>query len=284
MTFLQEYFIDPILYGTGYNLVNTLAYGLILIAALGPILKALKQWNVKFDKNFYLAMLPFMLGAPTVRVLVDAGIYTKDFIGFGPIVLSPFMTPGIYLTFFLPAFISLWVGYKLAKRFKTESWKITGALGLLTFGLLHAWKASNMIPVQLHFQPLVLLIVTVSCLVSCGLFYGMTRKWKPKFWKGIPLALVYVHLYDAASTFAALQFKWAWPRFGLVEQHVVGGYLINLFGPVAMFALKLAVVPLVVVMLSQVEDKKERGFYYFVVFALGFGPGTRNVLRVLIGV
>lgn len=284
MSFLQEYFINPILHGTGYNLVNTLTYGLILVLALNPLLRLLKRWQVRFDKGFYLAMLPFLLGAPTVRVLVDAGIYSKDFIGFGPLILSPFMTPGIYITFFVPALISIGLGHVLAKRLKTASWKVVGALGILTFGLIHAYKASGALQVQLHFQPFVLLIVALSTFLACGLFYWVTRYWKQGFWRGLPLALVYVHLYDAASTYAALGFDWAWPRYGLVEQHVVGGFLIDLIGPTAMFPLKLAVVPLVVWMLSQVEDKQERGLYYFVVFTLGFGPGTRNVLRVLIGV
>lgn len=284
MSFIQQYFTDPLLYGEGYNIVNTLVYGLILIAALGPLLKVLRRWNVKFDKKFYIAMLPFLLGAPTVRVLVDAGIYSKDFIRIGPLVLSPFMTPGIYLTFFIPALLSLWVASRFGKRLRTGSWRLTAALGMLTFGALHLYKASTALPLPLHFQPMVLLVVFVATLISCGLFYLATRRWKPEFWQGLPLALVCTHLYDAATTFAALQIKWAWPKFGLVEQHVVGGFLIGLFGPVAMFALKLAVVPLVVWWLSKVEDETERGLYYFVVFALGFGPGTRNVLRVLIGV
>ena len=46
MDFFQQYFIDPVMQGTGYNIYNTLAYALILILAVFATYKLLKKMKI----------------------------------------------------------------------------------------------------------------------------------------------------------------------------------------------------------------------------------------------
>src|SRR3989344_2713191 len=69
--FSQQYFIDPIIYNTGYNPVNSTFYGIILIAAFLLTYKLLKKLKVNIDRNFFLAVIPFILLGSILRSLED---------------------------------------------------------------------------------------------------------------------------------------------------------------------------------------------------------------------
>src|SRR3989338_346739 len=69
--FIQQYYIDPIKYNTGYNVVNTLTYTVILIAAIVIVYKLLKKMNVKIDRKFFYAVIPFIALGSILRVYED---------------------------------------------------------------------------------------------------------------------------------------------------------------------------------------------------------------------
>ena len=94
--------------------------------------------------------------------------------------------------------------------------------------------------------------------------------------------LINVHMFDATTTFVALTY------FPYFEQHVLPGFLISIFGPVVMYALKLVVVSVVLYYfdkeLSKPQDMEKRTFLKIIVLILGLGPGLRNFLRMIMGV
>jgi len=105
------------------------------------------------------------------------------------------------------------------------------------------------------------------------------RKVFPKFLSSVNFSLILVHLFDASTTFTAIQF------FGYGEKHVLANFLMHFIGPSAMFIIKIAFVPTVLYYLDKfVEEKQLNGFLKFIVLVLGLGPGTRNLIRMITGV
>jgi uncharacterized membrane protein len=98
--FVWKYFWGPTMadaedkaYGDvteGYNPVNTIVYGLILVGALFGILKIIKKLQHKIDLGFMIAIIPFIILGATSRVMEDAELFQE------PIVYL-FIAPQIYI-------------------------------------------------------------------------------------------------------------------------------------------------------------------------------------------
>lgn len=69
--FINEYFIRPIIDPSlsGYNLVNTIIYIILLVIACGAIYYFLKN-KIKFNYEFLIALIPYILFGVSLRVLM----------------------------------------------------------------------------------------------------------------------------------------------------------------------------------------------------------------------
>lgn len=273
MSFISTYFLDPICTGEGYNVFNTLAYGLLLIGALYLILLLFRRYNISLSPKTYLALMPFILLGPTVRVMVDGGFYPKLFL-FSCFTLNT--SPGIYLLAGIPAIIFALVSRWLQSSRGFSFNKSLFAFGSLYLLFIHAVQYPSA-GVSLAFNFRALFIILALAVVSIGIFFFLAKYYMPFFTQKLPLLLVSAHLFDASTTFTGVFF------YKYVEQHVLPNFLIGIFGPFAIYALKLLVVPFVVKAVSSAE-KDERELLYFAIFVLGVGPGLRNLLRIVIGV
>ena len=98
--FVWKYFWGPTIadadeksYGEvneGYNPVNTIVYGLILVLALFGIYKVILKYKHKVDHRFLLALIPFIILGGTSRVMEDAEIFRAP-------VVYLFIAPQIYI-------------------------------------------------------------------------------------------------------------------------------------------------------------------------------------------
>src|SRR3989344_2100965 len=92
--FIQQYFFDPILEYSGYNIVNTLVYGIILlVVAFYLVYPFFNRKGVKFDTKFALAVLAFVLFGSTIRILEDLRIFGRSANPLDPGFYT--ITPGI---------------------------------------------------------------------------------------------------------------------------------------------------------------------------------------------
>ncbi len=272
MSFLSTYFLDPICTGQGYNVFNTFAYGLILLCALYGILLLFRRFSISLVPATYLALMPFILLGPTVRVMVDAGFYQKLFI---VSCLTLNTSPGIYLLAGIPALFCVLLARFLEKKGLAFNRSLF-SMGLIYFLLVHFFQYP-VGGVFFSFDLFALFQVLFLTLISCALFFLFARRYYPFFAQRLPFLLVSSHLFDASTTFTGIYF------YGYVEQHVLPALLIGFFGPFAMYVLKLLVVPFVVKLASSAEDDEKR-LLYFAVFILGVGPGLRNMLSIFLGV
>ena len=116
--FVYEYFIFP--HCKYYTIPSTLAWGLILIAAVWGVFNFLKKSNIKIDRNFFYALLPFIAYGGWTRALCDHNVFYQGW---------QFCTPFIYLIIFGVTFVSLLLSLYLQKKFNIKYYKTMIAIG-----------------------------------------------------------------------------------------------------------------------------------------------------------
>lgn len=291
--FFQTYYIDPIIYNTGYNIVNTATYAIILVAAVILTFKMLKKLDVQIDKNFFFGIMPFIALGSVLRGWEDLLEATKASAVFLETPLRSFIlmdaqgvprnllliSPVMYVTVFAIALASLVLALAVQRLKKIPYQKTWFAAGLIIIAaVLSQLKFTNFFAMFLMLG-IAAGWATAFFAVKKLAIRNKIRAVEKLFTKENQLILS-IHMFDASTTFVALQF------FPYFEQHVVSGFFISLFGPAAMFILKLAVVPLVLYYMDKdfSQDRQKKNFIKIAILILGLGPGLRNFLRLGMGV
>ena len=71
---IYEYYIDPIVYDTGYNPVNTVTWALILGLMLLAVMRLFRRLDIRIDERFVLSTIPYILAGSSLRVVEDADL------------------------------------------------------------------------------------------------------------------------------------------------------------------------------------------------------------------
>jgi uncharacterized membrane protein len=318
MTFIEEYFINPILINGFFNPVNTLIYSVILIlTAILVYLKILKPMKIEINRNFTFALLPFIFFASTTRVLRDfayllaqnqaissntfelfrddifyqIGLIQSEgfsylstklslagFNGFYSWVIALFPTPGSYIITFLFALISLLISLIIQKYTKKPYWKIMVLIGFPAC-ILNLY----LLP-PLNFTPFSIVMgVTILFAVVFFLMIRFSSFIKYGAVKEIftreNSSLLSVHMLDASATWAALSF------YGYAEQHPLPRLVTGLFTPAGMFFLKLVMmIPVLYIIGRYAERGDFKNFLLILILILGLAPGLRDMIRLMAGV
>ncbi len=290
MGFLEDYFLSAITEQgvAGYNIVNTPVYAILFALAVIGSYKLLRKLNISIDRNFLVGIFPFLLFGGTMRVVRDSGIIPS------PLLVSPI----IYFVIFVAAVISLLAAVGIQKA--------TSKSTIVGFKKGHHEQAAETPKIPYHLPWAVIGIIlwaySLWLLAPIGvqnanglaIIIGITGAWAIvifaahksriiKWFSAENAGLLAVHMFDASSTFTALQF---FP--GYYEQHVVSSALIAVIGPAGQFLLKLIVVPAVLYILdrelAKPDERQLRSFLKIAILILGFAPGLRNTIRLALGV
>jgi uncharacterized membrane protein len=254
--FIQKYFIEPIYQGTGYNVYNTVVYGLLLGLGIIIVDGLLRRLKVKVDINFYIATLPFLTLASLLRSLTDARILPISFF---------FITPGIFLTIF---FVTL--GGLLAARIIEKKRGIRYHKSMLILGLILIVPPSILLLLNIFiWSPLI--IIVGATLASSAILFALFRIIGID--KKETCLMGSAHMLDASATFVGIQF------YGYWEEHIFENYLISLGGPLVIFPLKIIVLLLIIYVLERIENNS---FWYFAIFLLGYAPGLRDTFKIML--
>lgn len=281
MDFLNKYYINGIKYDTAYNWVDTLTYALIFVAAVWLLYdKVFKARKISIDWGFIIALSGWIIFGSSMRAAEDAEVFRTWLL----------VTPFFYVTVFLVAFPLLLIALHFDKKvlslrsglfnfqLKIPYWKTWGAAGYV----LGAYVLLRL-PLK-NFEGLALPLGIwaawiVAFLIIMKIFPKALSRWN--------FAALSAQMFDASSTFAALTF---FPGFW--EKHVLGStvmmffesrnlLLINGSASWVMFALKLAVVPLVLYAIDKYgESENEKKFLKMIILMLGLAVGLRNTLEI----
>ncbi len=265
--FIEEYFLNPINYPdryAPYNIVNTVTFALVAIAAVYLIYRLLNKFGIKTNEKFYWAVIPFVLFGSIVRVLTDSEVLPRV-VEIGGITFYPFITPQIYVLVFAITIAAL----ILSRKLFGEGWHGAFAKTGVFLAIL------SILPLVFLFKNFALFaaIIGIVALLGLVLFFS---PWKTNAMeKGIILS----QGFDGAATFIGVQFA------GYGEQHVLGNFIFDVFGgPLAFLVVKILFALLVVYFLRRENTTGEVAFVSLIITIFGLAPGTRDALRLLAGV
>ncbi|MBI4896678.1 MAG: DUF63 family protein [Candidatus Aenigmarchaeota archaeon] len=276
--FFQTYFVDPIRYNTGYNIVNTTVFAILLIIAVFAVYKLLEKLKISIDRKFLIGVLPFVFLGGILRALQDVAEAT------GASRNLLLISPGIYVTLFVVTLVALLAakGIEYMSNRKAEYYKVW-----FVFGVVLDIVGLSRMHVVSSFALYAIIGISLAIGIALYVVRNVVTKRKTTYLSDLltkeNTLLIYVHLFDATTTFVTLQF---FPTY--FEQHVLPSFFIGIFGPWVMYLLKLAVVPTVLYLfdkeMNKTEELQKRTFLKLVVLILGLGPGTRNFLRLVMQV
>ncbi len=274
--FIYKYYINPIRYGEAYNPVDTLTYAAILVVAIYFIYRWLRSTDTKVDEAFILATLPFVVFGGLLRVVQDTGMIQGDlqFLLVTPLIylVLGFFTIAVLLISrtlerhgIITSYIRVYAGTGIAGCL------VTGAI-LLAFGFSH----------EIH--PEVFLVIMGMAIAASAAVYAVMRyglKWAYVL-NPLYLALIFGQLLDASATSFGIDLH----PLSYVEQHVVGGGLIELTGTAfVMFPLKLAVIFPAIYVLEMYRKEEGGILWHLVILAMivvGLAPGIRDMVRMVL--
>jgi uncharacterized membrane protein len=259
LDFIDRYFIEPIMTNSGYNLVNTLVYAVLLIFFGYIVFRAIRKLGLEIDSKFALGVFPYILMASILRSLNDIGIISTKLL----------VTPFFYVYAFSITFFLLVFSLFLSKQFKVSFHALFFGFGMVLAGILFT---------QLRFQNLFAVgqILALDLVIFILIFMPV---WKVSLWNKSAL---FAQMFDAAATFVAVNTYVAGTGKKFIEQHVLPNILSNIAGSWLIFFVAKFVVVIMFLWAvdSGIEDKNFRNFLKLVVIMLGLGQGLRDLLMV----
>ncbi|MCK4938487.1 MAG: DUF63 family protein [Methanosarcinales archaeon] len=274
-SFIYKYYIDPIIYDTGYNQVNTVTWAIILGLCLFGVLKLLDKLNVNADWDFVKTIIPYIIAGSTLRVFEDAEL-------FNPPLQYLFITPPIYFLMFLITVLLLVLSIVLQRAGLVADWKKAfGAMGIVWVLVNLGVLLSNE---NITHTTALLIIPLMGVAITAIVYMVANRAGYNTFTQRINITILMAHLLDASSTFFGVDF------LGYYEKHVVPSFLIDMTGTAGiMFPLKLMIfIPVIYILDTQFDDddesKRLRDLVKLTIIVLGLAPATRNTVRMVFGI
>lgn len=274
--FISEYFVNPIFERSGYNLVNTLTYAAIALFALYFIWRFMRGKKYDFSgKEFLFAVGAFVLFGSTCRVVTD--LYDSGAAGLPAFFEYGYLTvsPGIYIVTAALFLSALAIGRLL----KNEKFAAYAGLALFLPCLL------LLLPHALHYD-FAALIIAIAAAGSAVCYFLLERFARMKLALHEKLA-IFGQALDGAATFVVIDVFAPIVGKGYFEQHVLSAGIGELtpLGFGLFFLLKITLASLIVYFLSKEKmDGRDKSLVLIVVAIMGFAPGIRDMLRMLLGV
>jgi uncharacterized membrane protein len=270
--FINEYYLNPIIYDTGYNPVNTITWAIILGLSLFSVVKLLNKLKVTVDEVFIFAVSPYIFVGGSLRVVEDAGI-----------VAAPFkfllITPLIYFFIFFVCVVALMLSVGLQRAVRINYYWPFAIIGV-AWSILNVWLLYT--GAESFNAGIFALILSVGVALSFSV-YAVARLLNFTLLKDRVNAFVLDgQLLDATATSFGLTF------LPYAEKHVLPNFLIEATGTAfVMYPLKLVVTIPVLFIIDQYlknESKNLMGLVKLAILTVGLAPAIRDTLRMTLGI
>jgi len=290
--FFWQYFFGPIVADSqtspvtrngvtatpGYTLVSSAVYAYYLLLAVIGSVHLLDRLGVGDTKSFFYALVPYGFLGGALRVVEDTGSFEAPLAYF-------FISPVIYFTMFLLTVAVFIVAVVAQRRGETDDYAtVVAGAGTAAFVAVAAYLAYFGVT-----EAGVALWIPAVVVGMATLFFAVV--WFPldslvpevNAATGLTGAvLLWAHFLDAASTIIGVEYL----EYG--EKQPIVQNIIDLTGTTYSFAVvKAGIVVLILYAFDeQFFEEFERLPYLLLVavLAVGLGPGTRNTLRMTLGI
>lgn len=257
MSFLENYFINPILNSEGYNTVNTITYVLLAIIVIYSTSLFFNKMKIKTDYSLVKKFVLIIILGGLLRALQDSSFFAS--IGGWQYL---FVTPMLYIMLYIFS-ISLII---IDKKFNKNIFWVASGILLAIFGIVFLLKIRTIFP---------LLIIFILFIIFIILTKAFDRR---KILQKENIIVFSGQLLDACSSVTAVEIIG-----GYTEQHIVPKLLFS-FIPFEFFILlKIALTLLALYYIDKEVENTELKFLIKIgILMVGLGPGTRNTLTMLI--
>jgi len=291
----------------GYTLVSEVGYMVVLVFMLVGVYFLLRRLDLEPYRDFFYALVPWMLFGGALRVVEDAFDATPA--GVDPAITYPLnvliISPIIYFTVFVLALGALLASMRLQRAGYTDTYHYPlGAIGAgilaITAGYL-TFLAMTTDYVGWH--PLILVtVVGLATLIAGGVYLALER-WSPATNSGTGLigaVVVWAHAIDGVANVLASDWTWVFGLAGYGSKHPIDRILSGILTSVQpasvtamvgdswlFLVVKIAVAVLIVSLFDdRFMDESPRYAVMLLgaVVAVGLGPGTRDMIRVTLGI
>lgn len=261
---------------SGYTIFNTVVYTLVLLIFILAIIKMFKKLEID-PLSIFFSIVPFIFLGCSIRALVDNGVYPKTVF---------LITPGLYILVGLLTILSFLFSVFLFNKRGIDYRYTLFYIGLL-FLLPNIILFSNLnftaifyIFITWIFVSLIFIIISLLVLyiVNYNRYSNFYLVLEKIITYKINFSIVLAHLFDASTTFVALEY------FNYSEQHVLPNALNQLFDTyITIFPMKIIVIVAVLYIIDRYfEDTTVKNLLKLTVFVLGLAPGLRNILTLAI--
>ncbi len=262
----------------GYTAVSLPVYIYYMLLGVVAAVGVLEYFDAGDSMAFFYAMVPFAFLGGAARVLQDAGAVE-------PPVAYLFVSPVIYFSMFFFTVAILALGLELRDRGVVEDYeRPVAAGGLLAFAAVAAYLAFYG-ATEAEFVFWVPVAVAVAATLTAAVVYFAVDKAAPVVNEATGFAgavVLWGHLVDGFSTVVGVE------HLGYGEKQPVSRMVIEVFGTAYAFvAVKIAIVLLILWAFDTrfFDDYRRTPYILLVaVLAVGLGPGTRNTLRMMLGI
>lgn len=237
----------------GYNIYNTVSWGVLGLAAIFLITKIFERFEVELDESKALDLVPLIVLAGVLRFVQDA-------VALPLIAEIMLITPVIYI------------------------WMAAVAVALLIF---HSYRDFNFFYINLSIVIITLTLVLATAVpllpvtgifISSGiiaaLYYYITEETN---YQSYALALaVMSQFFEAFSSIYGLS-------KGYEARQLLTSTAVELIGPLGFLIVKLLILGLALKIFFDLEDRW-RFILLVALYSIGFATGIRVVLRASLGV
>ncbi len=275
--FIYKYYVDPIVNGGAYTIVDTLTYAIILIISVYLVYKWLIKAGIEIDCSFILALIPYVVLGGFLRVVEDTGIIPYPYY-----VLL--ITPLIFFSIFFYTIIVLVLSRILEqKKIIADYHRGFAAGGIIACAIALiplVWYGITYTQINFFVMAAILGVAFASS-AAVWAFIRYVLKWE--YVEDILFKLlIFGHMLDASATSFGIDLH----EMAYVEQHVVGRALIDATGTAfSMFGLKLAVVIPAIYILQVYRQDGNKELFHLIILAMimvGLAPGIRDMVRMVL--
>ena len=293
----------------GYTTISTVTYAAVLVYVIAGLVLFSDKFKIRLEKETFIGLIPFMIVGGLLRVSEDINtiVYgtTESFtipFPYNTLLISPL----IYGTIFAVSLLALYISIEGEKREIVDNYHVAlGGIGvLLVMITLCGILVSSVVYPFLSFNYLVLLItIILSTGLSISVYYGLER-FSDEINDGtgvLGIVVIWAHSLDGVVNVISLD--WA-EAVGLGVQyqpkHVVNSLIrqvtstvqpeavSNLIGVTWSFIiLKVGVAVFLIWAFDEEFENNNRRLFVLLLLAataVGLGPGSRDLMRIVIGV
>jgi len=273
---------------SNYTIPQTILYALLVLLGLYILYRWIKYQKLPITTPFVLSSMLYVIWGGLLHVVYDVEFVKPDHGSFLRILLT---TPQVYILVMIIGLAVLYISYRLQRTGKIKNYiKPFAGFGIaacaVTIGyLVYSGLTLDRFGLDNHFDLVVLFGILGMAAAATVILWALM--WYVLRWKYVThplyIALMACHFLDAAATSYSLELH----PLQYIEQHVLGGALIELTGTAfIMFALKAVILVIAIFVLEKIrKDDNLNILWHLVILVMmivGLGPGIRDLFRAIL--